>query len=97
MACGIPVVGTATGGIPEVVVDGVTGWLVPIEQITDGTGTPLNPTKFISDLSNALIDAVSDPARARSMGEAARQRAITHFDWANIAAQTVAIYESVTA
>lgn len=97
MACGIPVVGTATGGIPEVVVDGVTGWLVPIEQVTDGTGTPLNPTKFISDLSNALIDAVSDPDRARSMGEAARQRAITHFDWANIAAQTVAIYESVTA
>ena len=43
MACETAVVATATGGIPEVVVDGSTGWLVPIEQATDGTGTPLAP------------------------------------------------------
>lgn len=95
MACGIPVVGTATGGIPEVVVDGVTGWLVPIEQVTDGTGTPLHPEKFISDLSAALVEAVSDAARAHTMGLAARNRAIEHFDWNSIATQTLAVYESV--
>ena len=97
MACGIPVVGTATGGIPEVIDDGVTGWLVPIEQVSDGTGTPLKPDVFINDLSQALINAVSDVERAREMGAAARERAITHFDWASIAAQTLAVYESVTA
>jgi starch synthase len=95
MACGIPVVGTATGGIPEVVVDGETGWLVPIEQVTDGTGTPLDAPTFIADLARTLTHAVSDIDRAKAMGAAARRRAIEHFDWASIARQTLAIYESV--
>ena len=51
MACETAVVATATGGIPEVVVDGETGWLVPIEQATDGTGTPLDPDRFVADLA----------------------------------------------
>lgn len=97
MACGIPVVGTATGGIPEVIADGETGWLVPIEQLQDGTGTPLNPEKFVSDLARAMINAVSDIDRARRMGVAARERARTHFDWAAIAEQTRSIYNLVRA
>jgi starch synthase len=96
MACGIPVVGTATGGIPEVVDDGVTGWLVPIEQVQDGTGTPLNPSKYVSDLAEAMRIAVSDPQRAHQMGAAARERARNHFDWMAIAEQTRAIYDLVT-
>lgn len=95
MACGIPVVGTATGGIPEVVVHGETGWLVPIEQVSDGTGTPIDEAVFVADLSAALIEAVADPERARSMGIRARQRAVDHFDWNSIAAQTRAVYERV--
>ena len=50
MACATAVVGTATGGISEVIVDGETGRLVPIEQATDGTGTPLDPDRFVADL-----------------------------------------------
>ena len=70
MACETAVVATATGGIPEVVVDGETGWLVPIEQATDGTGTPLDPERYVADLAAALTDAVSDPDRARAYGVA---------------------------
>lgn len=97
MACGVPVVGTATGGIPEVVIDGVTGWLVPIDQVQDGTGTPLDASRFIRDLSNALNEAVSDPVRAAAFGEASRQRARDHFSWPSIAEKTIAIYERVLA
>ena len=95
MACELPVVGTATGGIPEVVVDGQTGWLVPIEQVSDGTGTPVSPETFVADLSSALAQAVSDPEEARRRGIAGRERAISHFGWEAIARRTVEVYESV--
>lgn len=95
MACGAPVVGTATGGIPEVVDDGVTGRLVVIDQVDDGTGTPTNPEQFVSDLAATLIEVVSDPAAAARMGEAGRDRAEKEFGWDQIAARTHEIYESL--
>jgi starch synthase len=97
MACGAAVVGTATGGIPEVVDDGVTGVLVPIEQHDDGTGTPLDPDRFVADLADALTRVASDPARAREMGAAGRVRAEQHFAWDAIATATRALYERVLA
>ena len=95
MACELPVVATATGGIPEVVVHGETGWLVPIEQVQDGTGTPVDPDRFVADLAAALNDAVSDPARADRMGLAGRRRAVDSFSWATIGDRTMQVYLDV--
>ena len=95
MACETAVVATATGGIPEVVVDGSTGRLVPIEQATDGTGTPLDPDRYVADFAAALIAVVSDPDRAAELGRAGRARAIEAFSWPAIAERTVGVYRSV--
>jgi alpha-maltose-1-phosphate synthase len=102
MACETAVVATATGGIPEVVVDASTGSgqaetgrLVPIEQAADGTGTPLQPEQYVADFASALIEVLADPARADAMGKAGRQRAIDAFSWDAIAERTVQIYRSL--
>ncbi len=97
MACGAAVVGTATGGIPEVVVDGVTGRLVPIEQLADGTGTPVDPDAYVADLARVLTEVLSDEAQAAAYGAAGRKRATEEFSWGHIAAQTRALYEEVAA
>jgi alpha-maltose-1-phosphate synthase len=99
MACETAVVATATGGIPEVVVDSggddATGRLVPIEQATDGTGTPLDPDRYVADFAAALNEVVGDPERAAAMGRAGRRRAIESFSWEAIAERTVELYRSV--
>jgi starch synthase len=95
MACGAAVVASATGGIPEVVNHGETGLLVDLEQVTDGTGTPLDPEKFVSEFAAALTEVVSDPDRAREMGQAGRKRAEEHFSWESITQTTLDVYRSV--
>jgi starch synthase len=92
MGCETAVVATATGGIPEVVADGETGLLVPIEQAGDGTGIPVDPNKFAADFAAAVNQLLRDPARAQAMGKAGRERAVTRFSWAEIASRTVDLY-----
>ncbi len=96
MACGAAVVGTATGGIPEVVADGRTGRLVPIEQLQDGTGTPVDPERYVADLAAVLTEVASDPDRAREYGAAGRERATEEFSWGAIGDTTRALYTELT-
>jgi len=95
MACETAVVATATGGIPEVVADGETGVLVPIEQVADGTGTPVHPERFVADFAAAMTELIEDPQRAERMGKAGRRRAVEKFSWSRIAEDTMAVYQSV--
>ena len=95
MACETAVVATATGGIPEVVADGETGVLVPIEQLGDGSGTPVDPDRFVADLAAAMTKLIKDPQRAATMGLAGRRRAVDHFSWSRIASDTLEVYRSV--
>lgn len=93
MACGAAVIGTATGGIPEVVLPGKTGWLVEIDQVTDGTGTPINPEKFIHDWSTGMLTAL-DSDQLQAFGQAGRERAVAEFSWESIATRTIELYQS---
>jgi starch synthase len=95
MACQAAVVATATGGIVEVVVDGETGLLVPIEPGDDGTGAPRDPAKFAADFAERVNALLADPERARAMGRAGRARAVSEFAWPAIAEQTSALYRSL--
>ena len=89
MACETAVVASAVGGIPEVVVDGVTGTLVPY--------TPDSLTRFERAFSDAVNAMVADPSRAREMGKAGRARAVADFGWAAIAEQTMGVYRAAGA
>jgi alpha-maltose-1-phosphate synthase len=95
MACETAVVATATGGIPEVVADGETGLLVPIDQASDGSGTPMEPDRFVADLAAAINALLADPERAAAYGRAGRERAVRKFSWSAVAERTEEIYRSV--
>ncbi len=91
MACETAVVASATGGIVEVVDDGVTGLLVPME-LREGTLEPRDPAGFVRGLADGLNALVRDPGRAAAMGRAGRDRAVGHFAWPAIAQQTSEVY-----
>jgi glycogen synthase len=95
MACGRAVVASAVGGIPEVVVHGETGYLIPVEQMTESPFEPVNPEKFSHDLAARINEIMADPAKQKAFGNAGRQRAIDTFSWASIAKQTKALYETL--
>jgi glycogen synthase len=97
MACETPVVASAVGGIPEIVVPGETGLLVPLEAAGEGSVEPRDPEAFSRALAAAVNELMSDPARRASMGAAARARVLAYFSWQAIAAQTLDFYRELLA
>ena len=95
MACETAVVASAVGGIKEVVVDGETGYLVPVEQMQESPFEPLDPERFSRDLAARINELMSNRELRDRMGKAGRQRAIENFSWNAIAKQTHALYSEL--
>jgi starch synthase len=96
MACETAVVATRTGGIPEVVDDGVTGLLVPIDADPDDPyGAPRDPKIFAGAIADAVNSLLRDGSTAHRMGVAGRQRAVAEFSWPAIAERTVSLYRTL--
>ena len=96
MACETAVVASAVGGIKEVVVNGETGFLVPLEQMKESPFEPLNSEKFERDLAARINQLMADPKLREKSGKAGRKRAQEKFSWSAIAQKTKTLYESLT-
>lgn len=92
MSCGAPVVATAVGGIPEVVEEGVTGYLVPYEP-----GGPDADRRLSEGLASRLNVLLADPELSARMGRAGRQRAEERFSWETVAHRTADLYRRLVA
>ncbi|MCX8493512.1 MAG: glycogen synthase [Chthoniobacterales bacterium] len=95
MACGTPVVASAVGGIKEVVVDGETGFLIPLEQMKESPFEATDPAAFASDLASKINLLMADPNLASRMGAAGRKRAEELFGWDAIARKTERLYDKL--
>jgi starch synthase len=89
MACETPVVASRVGGIPEIVVEGETGYLVDFD--------PADLDAFTSALADRMEKLLGDTTLAARMGKAGRERVLEHFGWRAIAAQTVKLYDTILA
>ncbi len=96
MACETAVVASAVGGIKEVVVDGETGYLVPLQQMAESPFEPLDPDRFSRDLAERINVLMRDPDLRDRMGKAGRRRSEEKFSWQAIAKQTHALYATLT-
>ena len=92
MATETAVVARAVGGIPEVVQDGTTGYLVDYDPARAGDADYI--AGFEQSFAQRINELTRDPERAAQFGRAGRQRCIEQFSWEKIARQTVEVYQA---
>ncbi len=97
MACQTPVVASAVGGIPEVVVPEETGLLVSFDPVGSGDFEPADPEGFARALADGINELLTNPARREQMAAAARKRVEDHFSWTRIAEHTLDFYRDLLA
>jgi glycogen synthase len=97
LACETPVVGSAVGGIPEIIVDGKTGYLVPLNSVSKSDFNPADPDAFQKDFADKVNKLLRDEQLAVAMGEAGRERVLEKFSWESIAKTTFKYYQEVIA
>jgi len=95
MACHTPVVASAVGGIPEIIVDGETGVLVPFEAEGGDSHEPRDADRFARDLADSVNRLMADPDARTDMADAARTRVEDVFSWTAIARQTLDFYKDL--
>jgi starch synthase len=95
MACETAVVASDVGGIKEVVIDGETGFLLPLEQMKESPFEAINPEKFARDLAERVNELMGDRQLRERFGKAGRKRVETNFSWSAIAEKTKALYETL--
>ena len=95
MACETAVVASAVGGIKEVVIDGETGILVPVEQQTESPFEATDPERYARDLAAGINRLMRDEPLREKMAKAGRKRAVDHFSWKSIARKTLALYKTL--
>ena len=97
MACGIPVVASKVGGIPEVVVEGKTGLMVEVDAVSSDNFEPKDPAAFSHRLAAAISSLLSSPEKLKAFGAAGRQRVEQFYAWEQIAARTLSFYKELIA
>ena len=95
MACNTAVVASAVGGIKEVVVEGETGILVPVEQLQEAPFEPIDPDQFSRDLAAGINKVIQNDELRAMMAQKGRERVEQHFDWKAIAKQVASLYKSL--
>ncbi|MFM2213997.1 MAG: Alpha-maltose-phosphate synthase [Bacteroidota bacterium] len=97
LSCETPVVGSAVGGIPEIIEEGTTGYLIPLESVSRTNFNPRHPEAFQKEFAAKLNLLLEDENLAIAMGKAGRKRVLEKFSWESIAKTTYTYYETVMA
>src|SRR5438105_14971443 len=95
MACGTAVVASAVGGIKEVVIDGETGFLVPLEQMKESPFEAINPEKFARDITQRVNELMRDRQLRERFGKAGRKRVEENSSWGAMAEKTKKLYKTL--